>query len=140
MSTLDGQLYIDAVIVKGIGRTLTASIEHRNEDDTDFEIFSLNPYDIRFRVLGSADGNGQVLIEKIIGHDTDESTIGLIANDGETGTFSFTITADDTNFLGLGSKPISIELLDRETLQPVINLTEGGVAQGEFSKITIIRP
>jgi len=139
MSTLDNQLYIDAVIVKGIGRTLTVSIKHKNESGDDFEAFDLRPYEIRFRVLGSADGDGVILIEKIIAEDTDESTIGRITN-GEGGEFSFTITADDTHFLGLGGKPITLELLNQETRELVYNLTEGGVAQGEFSKITIVRP
>lgn len=140
MSISDNQLYIDAVVVHGIGRTLTVQIEHLKQDSQEeFDKFNLTPYSIRFRVLGSADGAGQTLIEKIITQSSDESTTGRIT-DAEAGEFSFTITADDTKFLGIGARPICLEIVDAETLENVYTLTEGGIAQGEFSKVTIVRP
>lgn len=139
MSTLDNQLFIDAVIVKGIGRTLSVSIEQAKEDGTGFEPFYLDNYSIRFRVLGSADGAGAVLIEKIITHDSEQDTIGKI-DAYESGEFTFTVTAEETEMLGLGAKPISIEIVDPDTLESVYTLTEGGSNQGEFSKIVIVRP
>lgn len=150
MSTLDNQLYIDAVVVYGIGRTLTVQIDHLREqgeestehqdvENEEFDYFDLTPYAVRFRVLGSADGAGQILIEKVITQETDEKTVGQIT-DPDSGQFSFTITADDTRFLGIGARPISIELVDPDTLENIYTLTEGGIAQGEFSRLLVVRP
>lgn len=148
MSTNDRQLYIDAVIVKGIGRILTCSIEQLKEEaesnvnpdlDSDFEPIDLSPYIIRFRVLGSADGNGVVLLEKNISQETNPTEIGVIKTNENAGEFSIAITAEDTDLLGIGDHPISIEILDEETLETVYTLTEGGIAQGEFNHISIVR-
>ncbi|MBP5596336.1 MAG: hypothetical protein J6Y02_13195 [Pseudobutyrivibrio sp.] len=132
MSTLDNQLYIDAVVVKGVGRTFSVKVEQGDAD------FLFNDYSIVLDILGSAEGNGLILIRKTITSDTPESTIGTI-NLNNPGEFTFTITADDTNFLGLGSFPINLRIVDIDTEETVYNLTEGGIAQGEFDKITIVR-
>lgn len=132
MSTLDNQLYIDAVVVKGVGRTFSVKVEQGDAD------FLFNDYSIVLDILGSAEGNGLILIRKTITSETPESTIGTI-NLSNPGEFTFTITADDTNFLGLGSFPINLRIVDIDTEETVYNLTEGGIAQGEFDKITIVR-
>ncbi len=137
MSTLDEQLYIDAVIVKGIGRTLSVSVTV--DSDNGNVPLDLTDYSIIFDVLGSAEGDGQVLIHKVITTDTDENTVGKINEAPETGEFTFTISAEDTNLLGLGNHPICIKIVDADTMDVVYVLTEGGVAQGEFSKIQIVR-
>lgn len=143
MSTLDEQIYIDAVIVKGIGRTLSVSIKQPTEETQDlpvptWEEFDLTPYAVRMRILGSAEGDGAILLEKIITQDTDESDVGTI-EEPLSGEFTFTITAKDTNLLGLGSKAITLQLLDKDSLELIYTLTEGGVAQSEFNKITVVR-
>ena len=130
-------LFIDAAIVKGVGKTFSCSIQHRNETDTEFEPLDLSPYAIRFRVLGSATANAKVLVEHIITQYTDQDVDGNIF-DPSNGQFSFTITAGDTEVLGIGKRPITIELLDVDTLEYVDTLTEGGET-GEFNKIYIVQ-
>lgn len=130
-------MYIDAVVVKGIGKILNCTIETRNETDTDFVPLDLSPYAIRFRVLGTTVGNAKVLLEKIIDSFTDLETIGQIL-DANSGNFAFTITANDTEQLSLGEHPIRIDLLDFNTRNYIDTITEGGNF-GEFSKIHIIQ-
>lgn len=144
MSTLNGQLFLDACIVYGIGRKLTATIqqptqETQNMDSPTFEALDLTPYAVRFRVLGSADGDGTILLEKIITLESDVETDGII-NDPENGEFTFVVNGVDTKVLGVGVHPISIELVDSDTLENIYTLTEGGINQGEFSKIQIVYP
>ena len=131
------QLYIDAVVVYGTKKTFTVSIETLNEDMVTFSPLDLNPYSVRFTVLGSATADGEVLLRKIITQNTEESTTGII-DVPDNGQFSFTITKDETINLGLGNHPIMLELLNAETLEPEITLTEGGL-QGEFNKISIVQ-
>lgn len=134
MPTTDG-LYIDAVIVKGSSRTFTVSIETLNDDGVTFDPLDLNPYSIRFTVLGSATADGAILLQKVITQNTDvneEGVIDLPSNGG----FSFTVTAEDTNTLGLGKFPIKIELLNVNSLEVEHVLTEGAY-RGEFNKIQI---
>lgn len=131
------QLYIDAVVVYGTKKTFTVSIETLNEDMVTFSPLDLNPYSVRFTVLGSATADGEVLLQKIITQNTEESTTGII-DVPDNGQFSFTITKDETINLGLGNHPIMLELLNAETLEPEITLTEGGL-QGEFNKISIVQ-
>ena len=135
MPTTDG-LYIDAVIVKGTGRTFAVSIETLNEDGVTFSPFDLNDYSIRFTVLGSATADGEVLIQKVITQNTEANEEGLIDNP-DNGGFSFTVTAEDTQKLGLGKFPIMIELLNAETLEREFVLTEGAY-EGQFNKIQIV--
>lgn len=143
MSTLDKQLYIDAVVVLGIGRNFTISINTRIDDyeqltiGNNFAPMNLTGYKIRFRVLGSARGNGTILLEKIITEDSNFETIGII-EEPESGEFLLVISSDDTNSLGLGEFPICLQILD-ENDNVIYTLTEGGIAQGEFNKITIVR-
>ena len=143
MSTLDNQLYIDAVVVKGVGRTFSMGIkqvteESANEDRAQFEALDLSPYSVRFKVLGSATGDGEVLINKLITQTSNPDEEGII-EEPSSGEFTFTITAEDTNVLGLGSFPIMIQLVDMDSLNVIYTLTEGGIAQGEFNRIQIVK-
>lgn len=143
MSTLNEQLYIDAVVVKGTKRIFSVKIDQEatpeeKQQGVDWTALDLSLINVRFRVLGSAEGNGIILIEKIITQSSDEDTIGTIA-DPTSGEFTFTITVDDTEKLGLGSFPIIIELLDVQTGEVIHTLTEGGIANAEFNKITVVR-
>lgn len=136
MSTTNG-LYIDAVVVKGTSRTFTVSIETLNEDGITFSPLDLDPYSVRFTVLGSATADGTVLLQKVITQNTEESKEGAITVP-ESGEFSFTINSDDTNTLGLGNFPIMLELLNAETLEVEFVLTEGG-HQAEFNRIQVVQ-
>lgn len=133
------QLFIDAVIVYKTGRTFSVGIQTLQEDSNDtFEPFDLSAFSVRMRILGSAEGDGKILIEKLITQTSDEVNTGIIA-EPTSGEFTFVITAEETEKLGLGSKPITLELLDKDTKDVIYTLTEGGIAQGEFNKITIVR-
>lgn len=135
MTTLDG-LYIDAVVVKGSGKTFSVSINQRNSTDTGFEPLDLSNYNIRFSILGAPTSDSKVLVEHIITTNTNRLIDGII-NDPTNGEFMFTITADDTNTVGLGKFPIKLELLDPNTLEPDFVLTEGG-EEGEFNAIQVV--
>lgn len=140
--TKDGifmSLYIDAVVVKGTKRVFgcTVNTKTQNEAKDEFAPLDLTPYSVRFRVLGSATADAKVLLEKIITQTTDEESIGII-NDAENGQFEFVINIADTQLLGLGKFAIMIELLDANTLEPQITLTEGGY-NGEFNKLQIVQ-
>ena len=140
--TKDGifmSLYIDAVVVKGTRRIFgcTVNTKTQNEAKDEFAPLDLTPYSVRFRVLGSAIADAKVLLEKIITQTTDEESIGII-NDAENGQFEFVINIADTQLLGLGKFAIMIELLDANTLEPQITLTEGGY-DGEFNKLQIVQ-
>lgn len=136
MSTTNG-LYIDAVVVKGTSRTFTVSIETLNEDGITFSPLDLDPYSVRFTVLGSATADGTVLLQKVITQNTEESEEGTITVP-ENGEFSFTVNSDDTDTLGLGNFPIMLELLNAETLEVEFVLTEGG-HQAEFNQLSIVQ-
>ena len=140
--TKDGifmSLYIDAVVVKGTRRVFgcTVNTKTQNEAKDEFAPLDLTPYSVRFRVLGSATADAKVLLEKIITQTTDEESTGII-NDAENGQFEFVINIADTQLLGLGKFAIMIELLDANTLEPQITLTEGGY-NGEFNKLQIVQ-
>ena len=135
MTITDG-LYIDAVIVKGSTKTFSVSINQRTEEDTGFEPFDLSDYAIRFSVLGSPVADGDVMIEHIITTNTTEEEGGCI-DDPTNGEFTFTITAQDTDNLGLGKFPIKIEILDGTSLVVEHVLTEGN-ENGEFNAIRIV--
>ena len=140
--TKDGifmSLYIDAVVVKGTRRIFgcTVNTKTQNEAKDEFAPLDLTPYSVRFRVLGSATADAKVLLEKIITQTTDEESTGII-NDAENGQFEFVINIADTQLLGLGKFAIMIELLDANTLEPQITLTEGGY-NGEFNKLQIVQ-
>lgn len=136
MPTTDG-LYIDMVVVKGTSRNFTVSIETLNEDGVTFDPFDLDPYSVRFTVLGSATADGTVLLQKVITQNTGDSDTGSIY-DPTNGQFSITVSSEDTTELGLGRFPIMIELVDPDTLEQQYVLTEGAY-QGEFSKLEIVQ-
>ena len=136
MTTLDG-LFIDAVVVKGSTKSFTVSINQRNETDTGFEPLDLSNYLVRFSILGAPTADSTVLIEHLITTNSDINTGGII-NNPTNGEFTFTVTADDTNAIGLGKFPIKIELLDSESEGVEILLTEGGYG-GEFNAIQIVQ-
>ena len=128
--TVSDNYYIDAVVVRGESKTHSVSINQKTEDGLSFEPFDLSDYYIRFRVLGSATLDALVLIEKNITQVSDENEEGIIT-DASNGQL-----AEDTNTLGIGKFPISIEVMDADTEEPVFTLTEGGY-QGEFNKLQI---
>ena len=134
--TVSDNYYIDAVVIRGESKTHSVSINQKTEDGLNFEPFDLSNYYIRFRVLGSATLDALVLLEKNITQTSDEDEEGIIT-DASNGQFQFHITAEDTNTLGTGKFPISIEVMDADTEEPVFTLTEGGY-QGEFNKIQIV--
>ena len=136
MTTLDG-LFIDAVVVKGSTKSFTVSINQRNETDTGFEPLDLSNYLVRFSILGAPTADSTVLIEHLITTNSDINTDGII-NNPTNGEFTLTVTADDTNTIGLGKFPIKIELLDPESEEVEILLTEGGYG-GEFNAIQIVQ-
>ena len=129
--------FIDAVILKGQTRQFTATIQIRDEQNLDFVPFDLSPYIIRFRVMGSPTADADVIVEHIITQISNLETVGQITNP-EAGEFTFTITAADTNILGLGKKPIMIDILNADTQTLVYALTEGG-ERGEFNKLHIVQ-
>lgn len=130
-------LFIDAVVVQGVKRLFTASIDVMSSDDTLVPL-DLTPYHIKFQVLGASVANAEVLIAKIITQTTDEDIEGII-NDAENGQFAFTITADDSIMLGIGEHPIMLQLLDATTDEELFTLTEGGTGSGEFNKLTVVQ-
>ncbi len=136
MTTLDG-LFIDAVVVKGSSKSFSVSINQRNETNTGFEPLDLSSYAVRFSILGAPTADSKVLIEHIITANTDAEVDGII-NNPTNGEFSFIVTAEDTNKIGLGKFPIKIELLDAETMEPDVLLTEGGY-EGEFNALQIVQ-
>lgn len=128
--------FIDAVVIKGQGKTFSCHIE-TNENADIFIPLDLSPYSVRLRVLGSATADAKVLVEHIITQNTDKDVDGII-DDPYNGNFLFTITKEDTNILGLGNHPISLTLLDAETEEEVFTLTEGGL-KGEFNSIQVVQ-
>lgn len=135
MTTLDG-LYIDAVVIKGSTKNFSVSINQRNEENTGFEPLDLSNYAIRFSILGAPTSDSQVLVEHVITTNTERNVDGII-NNPTNGEFIFTVTAEDTNTIGLGKFPIKLELLDPDTLEPDFVLTEGG-QEGEFNAIQVV--
>ena len=136
MANMEG-LYIDAVTVKGSKKAFSVSIEQLDETEQNFEPFDLSPYSVRFQILGAAEADAEVLVEKIITQNTDEEEEGIIDNP-EQGTFIFTITKEDTEKLGLGKFPLCIKIIDAASEEDVFILTEGGY-QGEFSKLQVVQ-
>lgn len=136
MTITDG-LYIDALVIKGSTRSFSVSMEQLDETEQNFEPFNLSPYSIKFQVLGAAEADAEVLIEKIITGNTEAEEVGIIDNP-EQGTFIFTITSEDTDKLGLGKFPVCIRLIDAETEEDVSILTEGSF-EGEFNKLQIVQ-
>lgn len=128
--------YINAVQVIGTSRPFTCTIQ-TNENANNFNPFDLTDYKIRFRVLGAPTADAEVLIEHILSGNSDIETVGQITN-APAGQFTFTVSAEETVQLGLGDFPISIELVDATSLQPIYMITEGG-RNGEFNKLRIVQ-
>lgn len=129
-------MFIDAVVIKGQGRSFSCSIEY-NENADIFKPFDLTDYNIRFRVMGAPTADAQVIVEHLITQVSDIDMDGQITN-AENGEFCFTITKEDTQKLGLGNKPIMVDILDIETNDVVYTLTEGNV-RNEFSRIQVVQ-
>lgn len=129
--------YIDAIVVKGEGnKPFTVSIEQRDVTETSFEGYDLSNYSVRFRVLGAPTADAKVLVEHIITQNSDIETVGQIT-DAANGQFTFVVSEDDQDVLGLGVHPISIDILDAASLTKIFTLTEGG-NRGEFNCIQIV--
>lgn len=134
--TVSNNLYIDAVIVKGESKTFSVAIEQKTEDGQGFEPFDLSNYSVKFKVLGSATLDALILIEKDISQISDYEVDGSITS-STNGEFAFTITKEDTEKLGVGKFPISLQVCELDTGEPLFTLTEGGY-NGEFNKLQIV--
>lgn len=130
-------MFIDAKVIKGVSRSFSCSLQQKDPTGQSFIPLDLSPFAIRFRVLGSTTADGYILSEHIITQFTDPEVDGQIY-DPANGEFSFCISKEDTDKLGIGSRPITIELLDVDTLEYVDTITQGG-KNGEFNKIMIIQ-
>lgn len=128
--------FIDATVIKGNSRSFSVTVNQRNETDTDFEPMDLDPYKIRFVVLGAPTADAKELVVHEITQVSDIETDGQITVP-QNGEFYFTLTKEDTITLGLGHHPIKIDFLDINTDEYIFTLTEGGL-NGEFSKIHIV--
>ena len=133
----DIEMFIDAKVIKGVGRSFSCTLQVKDNTGQTFIPLDLSPFAIRFRVLGSTTADGYVLIEHIITQFTDPDVDGQIY-DPENGEFAFCINKDDTEILGIGSRPITIELLDTDTLEYIDTITQGG-KNGEFNRIMVIQ-
>lgn len=130
-------MFIDAKVIKGVGRSFSCSLQQKDPTGQKFVPLDLSPFAIRFRVLGSSTADGYVLVEHIITQFTDMEVDGQIY-DPANGEFAFCINKEDTETLGIGNRPITIELLNVDTLEYVDTITQGG-KNGEFNKIMIIQ-
>lgn len=130
-------MFIDAMVVKGQTKQFLCTIQCLDETGQKFVPMDLSPYNIRVSVLGSPTADAQVLVQHILNENTDIETEGQIT-DSNNGEFTFVITDEDTQVLGLGNFPIMLELLDYDTNELVYTITQGGL-NGEFNKIQIIQ-
>ena len=115
----------------------SSTIEITEDNGVSFVPFDLNAYSIRFRVLGSPTADAKILIEKVITQNTDIEVIGQIDNPSNV-SFTFTITKDDTNILGLGKFPIKLDLLDAASESEIYSLTLGD-ERSEFNAIRVVQ-
>lgn len=129
--------YIDATCIKGQKNIFSSTIEITEDNGISFVPFDLNAYSVRFRVLGAPTADAKTLIEKIITQNTDIEVIGQIDNPSN-GSFTFTITKDDTNILGLGKFPIKLDLLDAASGSEIYSLTLGD-ERSEFNSIRVVQ-
>lgn len=129
--------YIDATCIKGQKNIFSSTIEITEDNGVSFVPFDLNAYSVRFRVLGAPTADAKTLIEKIITQNTDIEVIGQIDNPSN-GSFTFTITKDDTNILGLGKFPIKLDLLDAASGSEIYSLTLGD-ERSEFNSIRVVQ-
>lgn len=129
--------YIDATCIKGQKNIFSSTIEITEDNGVSFVPFDLNAYSVRFRVLGAPTADAKILIEKVITQNTDIEVIGQIDNPSN-GSFTFTITKDDTNILGLGKFPIKLDLLDAASGSEIYSLTLGD-ERSEFNAIRVVQ-
>lgn len=129
--------YIDATCIKGQKNMFSSTIEITEDNGISFVPFDLNAYSVRFRVLGAPTADAKTLIEKIITQNTDIEVIGQIDNPSN-GSFTFTITKDDTDTLGLGKFPIKLDLLDAASGSEIYSLTLGD-ERSEFNAIRVVQ-
>lgn len=129
--------YIDATCIKGQKNMFSSTIEITEDNGVSFVPFDLNAYSVRFRVLGAPTADAKTLIEKIITQNTDIEVIGQIDNPSN-GSFTFTITKDDTDILGLGKFPIKLDLLDAASGSEIYSLTLGD-ERSEFNAIRVVQ-
>lgn len=129
--------YIDATCIKGQKNIFSSTIEITEDNGISFVPFDLNAYSVRFRVLGAPTADAKTLIEKIITQNTDIEVIGQIDNPSN-GSFTFTITKDDTDILGLGKFPIKLDLLDAASGSEIYSLTLGD-ERSEFNAIRVVQ-
>ena len=129
--------YIDATCIKGQKNIFSSTIEITEDNGVSFVPFDLNAYSVRFRVLGAPTADAKILIEKIITQNTDIEVIGQIDNPSN-GSFTFTITKDDTDILGLGKFPIKLDLLDAASGSEIYSLTLGD-ERSEFNAIRVVQ-
>lgn len=129
--------YIDATCIKGQKNIFSSTIEITEDNGVSFVPFDLNAYSVRFRVLGAPTADAKTLIEKIITQNTDIEVIGQIDNPSN-GSFTFTITKDDTDILGLGKFPIKLDLLDAASGSEMYSLTLGD-ERSEFNAIRVVQ-
>lgn len=142
-------MFIDAVCIYGETRQFTTSLftlatgeegegtSYVVRNGQNFVPLDLSNYSIKFKVLGSATADAEVLVEHLITQLSDIETDGQITN-AANGEFTFTVTSDDTRTLGLGQHPIMLELVDVDTLIHIDTITEGG-KNGEFNKLHIVQ-
>ena len=129
--------YIDATCIKGQKNIFSSTIEITEDNGVSFVPFDLNAYSVRFRVLGAPTADAKTLIEKIITQNTDIEVIGQIDNPSN-GSFTFTITKDDTDILGLGKFPIKLDLLDAASGSEIYSLTLGD-ERSEVNSIRVVQ-
>lgn len=129
--------YIDATCIKGQKNIFSSTIEITEDNGVSFVPFDLNAYSVRFRVLGAPTADAKTLIEKIITQNTDIEVIGQIDNPSN-GSFTFTITKDDTDILGLGKFPIKLDLLDAASGSEIYSLALGD-ERSEFNSIRVVQ-
>lgn len=129
--------YIDATCIKGQKNIFSSTIEITEDNGVSFVPFDLNAYSVRLRVLGAPTADAKILIEKVITQNTDIEVIGQIDNPSN-GSFTFTITKDDTDILGLGKFPIKLDLLDAASGSEIYSLTLGD-ERSEFNSIRVVQ-
>lgn len=129
-------MFIDAVMVIGQTKRFSCSITI-NENADIFKPLDLTPYNVVFKVLGAPSANAKVLLEHVISQVSDLETIGQIT-DATNGVFEFCITGEESLELGLGNKPIMLELVNASSGNHEFTITEGGL-NGEFNRIQIVQ-
>lgn len=128
-------MFIDATVIKGQKTVKSCTIKKKSL--TEFIPFDLTNYNLRFQVLGAPTADAKVLVEHIITQVSDPDVDGQIT-DAVNGKFEFVITAEDTETIGLGKKPVKIDFLDVDTNEFIDSLTMGGL-NGEFNKIQVVQ-